>query len=76
VSAPETLPEQLAPTDLALLNAALAELAQAQGLVAARQETLAFVQAHLARSYHLAEGDGVRADGAIVRAPSKAEPGE
>jgi hypothetical protein len=76
VSAPETLPAQLAPNDLALLQAALGELADAQALVRARQDTLAFVQAHLARSYQLAQGDGVRADGAIIRAPSKAEPGE
>jgi hypothetical protein len=55
-------PEQLAPSDLALLNSALGEQQAAQNV-------LNFVQAHLARTYGLQQGDAVRADGVIVRRP-------
>lgn len=55
--------EKVSASDLALLTAAQAELANAQNVVG-------FAQAHIARVYGLAQGDKIRADGTIERTVS------
>lgn len=61
------MPERIAESDVELLQSAQAELAAAQNVVG-------FVQAHIGRTYKLKAGDVITATGEIVRAPEPPTP--